>query len=238
MKKIYKFALSNIQKQMEFIRYGSLKPQKHKIKDGFHSAPAELGFYAFPRGYVEQFLLGGVGSGSIENGRYRFLRDESGNKISAFLDDVFDYYNKTFKEPFKTLARKKNIKFGHLYPYIIDECGNIEFVEYFYEERLDTLRKQGKKFNYIYETKPVRFKYNVNIWHHFETYGDKVIEKPAYIIKKSKYGNWILTDMKTFEKALKSYENRMRYDFRLGNGCRLPLDRFAKDEFEVFIEHI
>ena len=51
---------------MKFIRYGSLVPQYHELDDDegerwFHTAPVEYGFYAFPKGYVEPFLLGGVG---------------------------------------------------------------------------------------------------------------------------------------------------------------------------------
>ena len=61
---------------MKFIRYGSLTPQYHDIKsyDSPHTAPVEYGIYAFPKGYVEPFLLGGIGSGNIKNGRFRFLR--------------------------------------------------------------------------------------------------------------------------------------------------------------------
>ena len=50
---------------MEFVRYGSLKPQYHEIVDNenFHTPPVAYGFYAFPKGFSESFLLGGIGSG-------------------------------------------------------------------------------------------------------------------------------------------------------------------------------
>ena len=77
----------------EFIRYGNLSPQMHKIPKNpedrsYHTAPVEKGFYAFPRGFIETFLLGGSGSGSLQNGRFRKLRDSNGKPIKVAYDDV------------------------------------------------------------------------------------------------------------------------------------------------------
>ena len=49
----------------KFVRYGKLKSTKQKgfsNSDTFHSPPAGKGFYAFPFGYEELFLVG-----SLEN---------------------------------------------------------------------------------------------------------------------------------------------------------------------------
>ena len=73
---------------MEFIRYGNLIPQQHDRPSNendwtFHTPPCEYGFYAFPKGFVEMYLLGGIGSGNVLNGRFKFLKDENGNKITV-----------------------------------------------------------------------------------------------------------------------------------------------------------
>ena len=85
---------------MKFIRYGSLVPQYHELDDNegerwFHTAPVEYGFYAFPKGYVEPFLLGGTGSGSLQNGRRKKLRDSNGRPFIGLIAD--------FKEEVKNI---------------------------------------------------------------------------------------------------------------------------------------
>ena len=52
-----------IKKQYTFVRYGKLKPVKQKgVKsNSFHSPPCSKGFYAFPFGHEEMFLVAGLG---------------------------------------------------------------------------------------------------------------------------------------------------------------------------------
>ena len=75
-------------------------PQDHKEGSlpgdspfrGFHTAPVRKGFYAFPKGYIETFLLGkspkDMIPGKEGNGRFFYLRDLTGKKI---IRD--EYYN-------------------------------------------------------------------------------------------------------------------------------------------------
>ncbi|MBR3079489.1 MAG: hypothetical protein IKH01_06705 [Prevotella sp.] len=96
---------------MEFIRWGSLAPQKHKYhwgnkpklsfqRDGmgkfmrqFFIAPKDRGIYAFPLGLHDKKLL--YGGGSLATGRYRYLKDANGHKIMV---RPMDYYDDTFDE--------------------------------------------------------------------------------------------------------------------------------------------
>jgi len=95
---------------MEFIRWGSLAPQKHKYHWGnkpklsfqrddmrkfmrqFFIAPKDRGIYAFPLGLHDEKLL--YGGGSLATGRYRYLKDANGHKIMVrpvdYYDDTFD----------------------------------------------------------------------------------------------------------------------------------------------------
>lgn len=51
-----------IKKQYTFVRYGKLKPVKQKGvgATNYHSPPCSRGFYAFPFGYEELFLVAGL----------------------------------------------------------------------------------------------------------------------------------------------------------------------------------
>lgn len=229
---------------MDFIRYGSLVPQKHEINiESFHAAPAEYGIYAFPRGYEEPFLLGGVGKGNVKNGRYRFLRDDNGNKVEAIYSDIFDDERKCIKEPYVSLIKKHSVKYNTLYPYILDSNDDDGILMERYDlEDLTSGPLSDTKLTYIFENKPTKFKYSGNIWHHFESFGDKIIIPDAYIIKRSASEWWILTDIKTYENALKKYTKMRKYsisnDFKCANSDGIPLDYFSKDEYEVFIEKV
>ena len=226
---------------MDFIRYGSLVPQKHEIdKESFHAAPVEYGFYAFPRGYEEPFLLSGVGRGNIKNGRYRFLRDDNGKKIEAKWADMFDTDKKCIKEPYASLAKKRALTYNSIQPYLLDGDGVL--LDYFDLEDLATGPLSDTKLTYVYENKPTKFKYTGNIWHHLEQYGQKTIVPDAYIIKRSLSESWILTDIKTYEMALEKFtkmtkQSLNRY-FKSSNPQGIPFSSFSKDEYEVFIEKI
>jgi hypothetical protein len=91
---------------MEFIRWGSLAPQKCKHHWGnglklnyrkddledfyrqFYLAPVGKGIYAFPLGLHNWDLL--HGAGSVATGRYNYLKDADGHKIMVRPIDFFD----------------------------------------------------------------------------------------------------------------------------------------------------
>lgn len=89
-----------MKKSYEFFRWGTLSPQDHKEGSlpgdspsrGFHTAPVRKGFYAFPKGYIETFLLGkspkDMIPGKEGNGRFFYLRNLTGEKITRD-----EYYN-------------------------------------------------------------------------------------------------------------------------------------------------
>ena len=119
---------------MEFIRYGNLIPQQHDRPTNendwtFHTPPCEYGFYAFPKGFVEPFLLGGIGSGNVRNGRFKFLKDENGNKIYVEFGDFFseEYDDKTYKiyvkDKWLPLLKKNGLKYNDIVAYVEDEDG-------------------------------------------------------------------------------------------------------------------
>lgn len=226
---------------MDFVRYGSLVPQKHELdKESFHAAPVEYGFYAFPRGFEEPFLLGGVGRGNVKNGRYRFLRDDNGKKIMAKYSEMFDTDKKCIKEPFASIVAKRGATYNTLEPYLLDGDG-VLFDRYDLED-LAGGPLADTKLSYVYENKPTKFKYTGNIWHHLDTFKNKILVPDAYIIKRSMSESWILTDMKTYEDALKKYTKLIKQSvarsYKCSNAQGVPLDCFSKDEFEVFIEKI
>ena len=115
----------------EFIRYGNLSPQIHKIPKNpedrsYHTAPVEKGFYAFPRGFIETFLLGGSGSGSLQNGRFRKLRDSNGNPIKIAQDDLKDFIdNGLIDEMTKEIIETNISKFiNHFLLSLLDDEGH------------------------------------------------------------------------------------------------------------------
>lgn len=230
---------------MEFVRYGNLSKQQHDRPDDekdfyLHTPPTEYGFYAFPKGYEESFLIGGIGSGNVRNGRFHFLRDSNGNKIKTTHKELFSekYHPKKYyyylREPFKTMMKKQKINDDEVVLYV-------ENTDKVYDDSWHPFIP-----GYIAIRNPrTTFKYTGNIWHHLEMYCSKHLVKPADVIKRS--GEWILTDMKTYEKALKKYVSLCKSSlmFNKYSNCNnvqgtsegLPLT-FSKDEFEVYIEDI
>ena len=229
---------------MEFIRYGNLIPQQHDRPTNendwtFHTPPCEYGFYAFPKGFVELYLLGGIGSGNVRNGRFKFLKDENGDKIYVKFGDFFseEYDDKTYKNYVKDkwlpLLKKNGLTYNDVAAYVEDEDG-VASNDWF---------QKFEKVNIAISNKPNCFKYNGLIWHHFieAPSSDLMMVKPNEIIKRR--GQWILTDIKTYEKALKKYTsiikyNRMRGNTTLGSPNGFPISYFDKDVFEVYIEKV
>lgn len=207
---------------MRFIRYGTLVPQYHDIsarangEDWFHLAPVEYGFYAFPKNYVEYYLLGGVGYGSVKNGRWKFLRDHSGNKLYMTYDN---YYNDVFPDDVIKRCKELNIQLKDIRPYYEKNGVKISSVYDTDEISKDT------KLPIVYPTKRSEFNYNGLIWHHLINY----VKRPE-ILKQ--VGEWILTDIKSYEKAFTKWQNQARYTLRQ-RGVRYMID-----DLEVFIESI
>lgn len=195
----------------EFIRWGTLGPQIHKEASlpsdsddrDFHIAPTKKGIYAFPKGYVETFLLGvspeNMIPGKRPNGRFFYLRDENGNKINRE-----QYYDENYnpKPWISKLLKKRGLKEKQ-----IDFC-------YIGEETDETYKDQD--FIAVYSPKPKRFIYSGPfIWHHLKTYckcehpnwpSDRDSEyrdlvSPENIIEEK--GSWIKTTMKVWLDALK-----------------------------------
>ena len=151
---------------MEFIRYGNLIPQQHDRPTNendytFHTPPCEYGFYAFPKGFVGPYLLGGIGSGNVRNGRFKFLKDENGNKIYVEFGDFFseEYNEKTYKNYVKdkwlTLLKKNGLTYNDVVAYVEDEDG-VASKGWF---------EKYEKVNIAILNKPTCFKYNGLIWH-------------------------------------------------------------------------
>jgi hypothetical protein len=219
---------------MKFKRYGSLIPQEHKIHNGdWHIAPMKMGIYAFPVGFEEDFLLGGVGAGNIQNGRYRFLRDKNKKKIFCSYNELFVPNSIDEKlhisDKYKILL--KGIDPYKIYPYYIGDDGLLEFPVITYNT--------DKKFNWVIENEPIKFEYNGDIWCHF-----MFVAKRYEILNQ--IGDWILVDIKTYKTLLKRYTNVIKFDdykawgntLILGNGINgYPISKFSKDYFEVFIEN-
>lgn len=235
---------------MKFIRYGSLKIQSHDISNRtYHTPPVKNGIYAFPVGYVEMFLLGGLGAGSIQNGRYRFLRDENGNKIKDISENVV-YFGKTGKkdkdsddeykfivtEKYSEFFKKNNIDAAKVQPYYLDEDGCVNGMAV----------DENEECFFVVENEPVKFEYSGNIWCHFGEY-----VKRNEIIRE--VGSWILVEHNLYKKLLKKAEysdklHRLVQHDESGYCCKnilnfnsvsgYPLDRFDKVKYEVFIEKL
>lgn len=239
---------------MKFVRYGSLVPQKHKKRDdSFHSPPANSGFYAFPRGYIEPFLLGGVGSGSVHNGRYRYVRDNDGNKIKCRMEELVTVIEeghsikggkwvdnkRIFTEKYQYLRKKYDpsaiLKYwpesGTERPEILGDMSDEEW-----DRRWEEIENSETFF--VVENKPTYFDYTGEIWFH----GTE--EVPMYERLKT-YGTWVLVDIKTYKTYLKKKVDKRKFELKRQYGkdyikrspSGMPLC-FSKDDYEVFIEKL
>lgn len=218
---------------MEFIRYGNLKSQWHDTEgvwEYIHTPPVAYGIYAFPKGYVEPFLLGGIGSGSVENGRMKYYRDDSGNKVYMSAPEFIIFVREEYKG-------KDILKYQIDENYYISSNDIIEYNINLYEYNDD-----GKNPIYVMN-KPTRFNYNGLIWHHL--YKEKNDKYAPYYLKR--IGKWVLTDIKTYEKCLKRATAEYKHYasiWRANSGITKVTNimgfpkTFDKDRFEVYIEKI
>lgn len=207
---------------MKFTRYGSLQPQKQVRygQDIFHAPPCKYGFYAFPYGYTEFFLLGATSEPSNSSGKSQWLKDDDGNRIlDNDIWDTTDYDRKTgnfgINKKYISLLKKKNIKKNML--------------RSTYDEKDDK--------HYVTVLKPPKeFEYKGDIWHHL----GEVLQKKQHLILEE-IGSWVKTDMETYEYCLKRTSHEQYKDFKKDwgtphriNGLKL----YAKDHLEVFFEKI
>lgn len=211
---------------ISFVRWGNLNARKHKEgrfdsnseSRTFHTAPCYKGIYAFPKGLVETFLLSGVApvSGKIQD-RCFYLKDDNGNKIDFNEFEIWDESSKDYviNKKYKKLIKQKGLKTKYI---------------------SSTYDKNDDKFYVIYYTNCHKdIKYNGLLWHHLtDIPKDKIIKEN---------GSWILTDYKTYCKALQKYYIKdkffsyMKEETRHGNPHSYPLTT-TKDHYEVFIEHL
>lgn len=235
---------------MKFVRYGSLEPQHHKIepeengKMWFHTPPVETGIYAFPKGFVEPFILSGMGAGSLQNGRYRKLKDASGKPITGKKDDFMQksedgyYWEREWTSQWKTWFRKNKIREKDVS--LMSEKGIG-----------DTHAEDDDEVFLVVQNRPREFEYSGNVWSHLDSIAilnqkdgkfkkDKTLIDPANIIARS--GSWVLTDMKTYESALKKYIKMQQYLStiweRYSNRGNFPISYYSKDALEVYIESV
>lgn len=219
-------------KNIEFIRWGNLNPIKHKEARNrdddtwYHVAPRYKGIYAFPRGFVETFLLGGVCAASKN---VRYLLDESGNKID---ESDFWHWDLDARDPliindkYKKLLKKYHIKKTQLTTKYDDEDDKCYVI-----------------YNY---SKSKIFRHTGEIWSHLSDYIDR-----KDILEES--GAWVKTDYKTYCKALqrcnmeerfRSYIDTNKSAKEYSNVKSINGDPhtcpswFSKDHYEVFIERI
>ena len=228
----------------EFVRWGNLSPQKHDISGdrGFHTPPVSWGFYAFPRGFIEPFLLTGFGEGSLQNGRYRKLRDPQG-KVYKFRYDSKHTWRDNFP---KKLWKRLHLNIPEFDDTDLDPMEDEE--KYMSEEdKYWEEVKKGGPYEVWIENSPKHFTYGGLIWHHLFS-----IDSPESDKEFSGYlkfsGSWVLTDMPTYLKCLSrewgkgkfsgafklSEEKKKAPGFNYGGG-KYP---FSKDHFEVYIESI
>lgn len=230
---------------MDFIRFGNLTPQKHEQpktwdERGFHTAPVEKGFYAFPKGWIEGFLIGGVGSGSLQNGRYKRFKDKNGKPYTIKGSD-FEEFKKKFP---KKISKKLHLSFTFNEWFEKHEDDDLEY-EDFEKERDDGI------WHVYIENEPTRFKYNGLIWHHMFNIEHPELDKeyPNFI---KIVDQWVLTDIKTYERCLNRYVAHSKIKSTFGEYVGKEYTRkqspyfnyggkpypYSKDEFEVYIESI
>ena len=229
----------------EFIRWGNLAPQKHKIPKNpddrsYHTPPVEKGFYAFPKGFIETFLIGGAGSGSLQNGRFSKFKNKDG-KAYKVKGENFEEFKKRFS---KNVAKRLRLSFDYDDWYAIN--ADNEYTTY---DDFEREYNEGVWEVWI-ENKPTHFKYDGLIWHHlFSTDPQLDKEYPNYI---KIVDSWVLTDIPTYLRCLNAWYGKEKYQsayqdyskvkdiYNKGTGFNYggAPTHYSKDHYEVYIESI
>lgn len=199
-------------KDIYFIRYGNLNSVKHKEhskENDFHTAPRKMGIYAFPRGYVERFLIGS----SFTNHWRKWLLDEKGNKI--LYNDLWDDDYK-LKPKYKKLLQKRHIKERNLSSYYYNEIWYTLYIKF-----------------------PKIFQYKGLIWSHLEDYvsSKDIIDRYGSWIKTTYQVYCKALHKCNINDRFQSYINPIINNSRHGNPHTFP-SKYSKDHYEVFIEHL
>lgn len=223
----------------DFIRFGSLKSQKHIcVSDtdnySFHTPPVCEGIYAFPRGFIEGFLIGGAGYGSLQNGRYRKFKDKNGKPIEIKGSD-FENFKDRYPKRIQKRLRLSAPEYG-------DWCKDEDYQDYV----------NKRTWIILLENEPTHFTYTGLIWHHLhipEKLKDKILDEK---------GCWTLVDMKTYLQCLEHQVGRDKWtswvnlwhEYRVEKSGKKKLimppgfnyggwdAMYSKDHFEVYIENI
>lgn len=236
--------------EYEFFRWGKLSPSDHpeaslpenSDKRTFHTAPVRKGIYAFPKGYIETFLLGmsdkRKNPDENNNGRCFWLRDDNRKILTAkdVYDNLFEL-NQQVKPEISKMLKKQGI-----------DTKDLDYI-------FPSDDEEGENFLMVYYAKVRRFKYSGPfIWHHLKSYYDG--EKEKYIVNLKdildERGSWIKTTMKVWIKALhksdtierwKSYINTWGSESKYKNGSshgnpHTGPSIYSKDHYEVFIEKL
>lgn len=204
------------QKDLYFIRYGNLNPVKHKehrFKDDWHVAPRVKGIYAFPRGYIDYWLI---------NSGYNvfwnvFLRDENGEKI--VFRDLFYKFTDNLKPEYVRLLKKYKIPQKLLCRQEVDEV-----------------------MYAAYKKPPKRFHYSGPIWSHLYKYVDEedVIDRHKEWVKTS--FKTYCKALRKCDVAMR-FKTYIEYPWKdvprqcFGNPHTCP-SYYEREFFEVFIERL
>ncbi|HNF28384.1 MAG TPA: hypothetical protein PK683_20960 [Leptospiraceae bacterium] len=218
-----------------FKRFGVIRSFRQDLKDiekkdfrrVFHIAPKKYGFYAFPDGLIEPYLI--INTEPFHSSQKSvWIKDENGKKIS--FENPEEYLWRTAKnlsQERKKLIRSKKIKLKTVSH--IKDGGNTG--EYF----LTAFRH------------PRKFRHRGYVWSHLHTLDGfpKELENKGVVIR-----SWIMLGWEDYSYALqktvsalkeriwKSGSKDVKFDFHI---FRFFLKRewrhwCSLDDFEVFIE--
>lgn len=224
--------------EIYFYRWGNLNPVKHKearknyLEDceWSHTAPCVKGIYAFPRGFVERFLIGGSYTTKTQ---VKLFTDENGQPIKSDdfwawdTDDALDKHgNMNVRPQYQKLLKKLHIRKKDVITIDVP-TGEVD-------EDGDPIKNHYAG----YYKRPKKFTYTGPIWHHL-----KEVTPKKEIIAES--GSWIKTSFKSYVKALHKQDTKERFDsyiqYYRGKTSGDPhtfINCFCKDWYEVFIERI
>lgn len=263
----------SLPKKIKFIRFGGLNPQRqhrytsNETKKTFHHPPQKKGFYAFPAGHIETFLLGSTNHPTHKTGKTYWIKDEAGNLISNKgweYDDkgnisgskdweYDDNGNLTVSKETELLLKKRKLSLKYVYSFRrIPENPNC-YCQQQKEEEFDCLAAENKEiraacqvylnepFYLAYLKKPKIFTYEGLLWHHL---GDYL--RPSQILRTSgswvetTYADYLIAYHKNRHQALKEKHATNKWDDSFKANLRQinPLKNYEGDTFEVFIEKI
>ena len=237
-------------KEIKFIRFGGLSPQKQthrkeRLKEKevyFHTPPRKKGIFAFPYPYVDYFLLGATYHPNNPSGKSAWLRDEKGNKVIDKTDYKYigDKEIKIIPSDIRRIMKKNGIKSSQLWSVTIDpfmdEVNCKDDCDVCPHEKECESRQVTRYLAYL--KKPRIFNHKGELWCHYEE-----VAKPHEIIET--FGSWIKVDYGTY---LSLFERQKKADMREINRYGLDVNNrdpykkpgltVCKDHLEVFIEKI